>query len=161
MPTTRDLHLASPRRTDLSQALPEASGLRPQASGSEASGLRPQASGLRPQASGEACPQAVPPPTGVGARLKRIESGDSNPDLPEALTLREVSNRSGIDLAWLRKEASNIGMLVEGVWRVPADQVDRLKLRWLRRRRRKVNESGRGFTTGGNRYRHDGGPQQQ
>ena len=100
------------------------------------------------------------PPNGGGARLKRLESGDPNPDLPETLTLREVSNRSGIDLAWLRKEASSIGMLVEGVWRVPADQVDRLKLRWLRRRRRKVNESGRGFTTGGNRYRHDGSNQQ-
>jgi hypothetical protein len=161
LPATRDSHLALPRRTGLSQALPEASGLRPQASGSEASGLGPQASGLWPEASGEASPEGCLPPRGVGARLKRLESGDPNPDLPETLTLREVSNRSGIDLAWLRKEASNIGMLVEGVWRVPADQVDRLKLRWLRRRRRKVNESGRGFTTGGNRYRHDGGPQQQ
>ena len=141
MPTTRVAHLALPDRTGLPQALPEASG-------------------LRPQASGEASPKGCLPPRGVGARLKRLESGDSNPDLPEALTLREVSNRSGIDLAWLRKEASSIGMLVEGVWRVPADQVDRLKLRWLRRRRRKVNESGRGFTTGGNRYRHDGSNQQ-
>jgi len=105
-------------------------------------------------------PRGASPPFGLGGFTGRLKCGDPNPRTP-TLSLREVSNRSGIDLAWLRKEASNIGMLVEGVWRVPADQVDRLKLRWLRRRRRKVNESGRGFTTGGNRYRHDGGPQQQ
>ncbi len=123
--------------------------------------LRPEAGGLpilRPR------PRGGPPPHGVGLRLRIRECGDPNPRTnprtpqPKTLSLREVNSRSGIDLGWLKKEceAGRIGEKVEGVYRVPEGEVDRIKLRWLRVRRAQVNRSKRGFRRGGNRYTHDG-----
>jgi len=102
-------------------------------------------------------PRGVSPPFGLGGFLGRLKCGDPNPRTP-TLSLREVSNRSGIDLHWLRGEAGagRIGRMVDGQYEVPEDEVDRLRLRWLRRRRTQVNDSGRGFRRGGVKYRHDG-----
>ena len=130
----------------------------------------------RPERLGRPRPKGCLPPKGVGARLKRLESGDSNPDLRGEvwLTLAEVSRRSGIGLGWLGSEvrAGRIGVrrqLVSGRdggsrgwrWEMREDEVDRHRLRWLHSRRVQVNDSGRGFRRGGTKYRHDGGPQQQ
>jgi len=157
-----------------------ASGLRPD---KPSSGLRPEGSGPASgsgsaSASGSGLRNRLAPPAG-SQRLRLNENGDPNPQTCEAqglrigshtgrdsstssskgLSLREVNSRSGIGLPWLKAECQGLraGRKVEGKWRIGEEEVDRLRLRWERARRRQVNESGRGFRRGGEKYRHDGG----
>ena len=110
-------------------------------------------------------------PTGPWGRLQLRENGDPNPQTCEQdsqfVSVAECASRTGLQVRYirqciadgtvpaLRRDTGRHGRLRYRL-EIPVEFIDRLRLRYIRARKRQTRTITSGLTRNGIRYHHDG-----